>query len=310
MAETKVVLNRQSDLIMTNAIISGQETTGSTASGLYAVAQGNQVFASGDYSHAEGGVTVASADYTHAEGFGTTSMVDRAHAEGYYTTANGVNSHAEGWGSIASGDTSHAEGIMTLSIGYGSHSENVHTLAIGDNSHAEGYYTTASGYVSHAQGIGTIAAGEAQDVSGKFNVSGTTQLAIIGNGTDDNNRSNLAEFFVTGITVSDNVRLTAQPSGLTNFDDYTLITKKYVDDAINSLETGAFQRLSFSGSVDGTNAVFVVTTGTLVSAREQVFLNGVLQEPGASADYTIAGNTITFLLAPEAGSKVLIYGDI
>jgi len=39
-------------------------------------------------------------------------------------------------------------------------------------------------------------------------------------------------------------------------------------------------------------------------------LNGVLQEPGASSDYTIAGNTITLFLTPEAGSKVLIYGDI
>jgi len=120
----------------------------------------------------------------------------------------------------------------------------------------------------------------------------------------------LAEFFVTGITVSDNVRLTAQPSGLTNFDDYTLITKKYVDDAINQLDNNAFQKLTYSGSVDGTNAVFVVTSGTLVVDRELVFLNGLLQESGASGDYTIAGNTITFLVAPGAGSKVLIYGDI
>jgi hypothetical protein len=67
--------------------------------------------------------------------------------------------------------------------------------------------------------------------------------------------------------------------------------------------------LTYSGAVDGTNNVFEVTTGTLVANREQVFLNGILQQDGGN-DYTIVGNTITFNTAPSAVSKLIIYGDI
>lgn len=49
-----------------------------------------------------------------------------------------------------------------------------------------------------------------------------------------------------------------------------------------------------SGSVNGSNATFTLVN-TPVGNTEQVFVNGVLQNPGAGNDYTISTTTITFL---------------
>ena len=71
--------------------------------------------------------------------------------------------------------------------------------ASGVCSHAEGAGTTASGDASHSEGYGTIANHKSQHVFGEFNVADTNAAAadqrgdlieIVGNGTDNNNRSN------------------------------------------------------------------------------------------------------------------------
>jgi phage-related tail fiber protein len=60
-----------------------------------------------------------------------------------------------------------------------------------------------------------------------------------------------------------------------------------------------------AGVKNGTNATFTLaftpTTGT-----EEVFLNGVLQEPGVGNDYTISGGTITMLTAPASDDKLVV----
>lgn len=123
---------------------------------------------------------------------------EAAHAEGGQTTASGLTAHAEGGGTTASGQAAHAEGGYTTSSGMASHAEGGYTEASAQASHAEGGYTLASGVGAHAEGEGTIAAGKAQHVGGRFNIAETVATAdtygqyarIIGNGTDDNNRSN------------------------------------------------------------------------------------------------------------------------
>jgi hypothetical protein len=60
-----------------------------------------------------------------------------------------------------------------------------------------------------------------------------------------------------------------------------------------------------SGSVNGSNAVFTLAN-TPVAGTEQVFLNGLLQQEGAGNDYTISGDTITFVTAPETGWKLFV----
>lgn len=60
-----------------------------------------------------------------------------------------------------------------------------------------------------------------------------------------------------------------------------------------------------SGSVNGSNTSFVLAA-TPIAGTESVFLNGLLQEPGAGNDYTISGDTITYLAAPLTGDKLRV----
>lgn len=63
---------------------------------------------------------------------------------------------------------------------------------IGDGATAEGYDVIASGEYSHAEGKATIAASDYQHAQGKYNLSDDTDTYahIVGNGDDENNRSN------------------------------------------------------------------------------------------------------------------------
>ncbi len=97
-------------------------------------------------------------------------------------------------GNIASGPGSHAEGSATSASGEYSHAEGDFTQAIGNYSHAEGQntMTLASAQYSHAEGNNTIAAANHQHVQGQWNVTSSIPAAfIVGNGTDNSNRSNL-----------------------------------------------------------------------------------------------------------------------
>lgn len=60
-----------------------------------------------------------------------------------------------------------------------------------------------------------------------------------------------------------------------------------------------------SGSINGSNTSFSLAN-TPVAGTEQVFLNGLLQEPGSGNDYTISGATITYLTAPLTGEKIVV----
>jgi hypothetical protein len=95
-------------------------------------------------------------------------------------------------GNTAAGENSHAEGDSTQAIGLFSHAEGLGTIAYGGRSHAEGQDTIASGSYSHAEGYQTIALADHQHVQGQFNATSSVLAAfIVGNGTDDSNRSNL-----------------------------------------------------------------------------------------------------------------------
>jgi hypothetical protein len=60
-----------------------------------------------------------------------------------------------------------------------------------------------------------------------------------------------------------------------------------------------------TGTVNGSNTAFTLAN-TPIAGTEQVYLNGLLQEPGAGNDYTISTNTITYLTAPIAGDKIRV----
>ena len=61
-----------------------------------------------------------------------------------------------------------------------------------------------------------------------------------------------------------------------------------------------------SGDINSVNKVFTlahIPEGVSV----ELHLNGMLQRPGASYDYTISGATITFSKAPRTGSEILAH---
>lgn len=60
-----------------------------------------------------------------------------------------------------------------------------------------------------------------------------------------------------------------------------------------------------SGTLNGSNTTFTLAN-TPTAGTEEVFLNGILQEPGAGNDYTISGGTITYLAAPVSGDKIRV----
>lgn len=62
-----------------------------------------------------------------------------------------------------------------------------------------------------------------------------------------------------------------------------------------------------TSSVDGVETEFALAAMPNAGAYVQVFLNGLLQSAGATEDYTISGDTITFNTAPDAGWKLVVF---
>lgn len=221
-------------------------STGEEEFGAYAVAEGLNSKATGDYSHAESNSSATN---------------DFAHSEGYQTTASGY--------------ASHSEGFATESDGQGSHSEGVNTSATGDAAHAEGENTVADGYYSHAQNIGTKVYHEAQTAIGKYNeVDQLGDLAfMIGNGTDDSNRSNA---------------FTVDWNG--NVDAKNLVT----DVAYDSINE------KFTLTIGGTTSD-IVTLATLASALRLLIAG--LTSKGAITDFDDATTSGFYTYANSATSR-------
>jgi hypothetical protein len=174
---------------ISGAFILGNGTSNVNRSNLI-FAAGNQVQISGSLSN--GFNSTASGLYSHAEGQNTTASGDYSHAEGRLNIAYAQGSHAEGLVTTTSGNYSHAEGVQTTAYGQVSHAEGGNTISYGFASHAEGFGTISSGSYSHAEGAGTIASGDYQHTQGTYNItSSITGSFILGNGTDNLNRSNL-----------------------------------------------------------------------------------------------------------------------
>ena len=121
-----------------------------------------------------------------------------------YGTAMGLNNQATGWYSFASGSNTWAHGSNSASFGSSTRALGDRSLSSGQKTEASvnaasfGYKTKAAGTNSVAMGEGTIAASHSSLAVGRYNKEkGTSYLwlksdpvFVIGNGTDDKNRSN------------------------------------------------------------------------------------------------------------------------
>ena len=177
-------------------------SSGTSATGSYAVAMGNSTTASGTTSTAMGSGSTASGGFSTAMGQNTTASGDFSTAMGQNTTASGNFSTAMGQSTTASGDFSTAMGKETTA------SEGFST--------AMGRETTASGKYSIAMGRNTTASDYASLVIGRYNSSGssvtndsisfsTSNTAfVIGNGTKLENKSDAFKVMFNGDTTVSN----------------------------------------------------------------------------------------------------------
>lgn len=145
----------------------------SSSGGLNQKIDGDSVF---DFTDANPNATAL--DSTLTGNIAKGAIGDYAVSFGGNSAAIGKASLTEGKKTIAKGQASHAEGIKSVALGYASHSE--------------GGVTTAGGIYSHAEGKFTVANGDSQHVQGKYNIidSANKYAHIVGNGTDENSRSN------------------------------------------------------------------------------------------------------------------------
>lgn len=99
----------------------------------------------------------------------------------------------------------------------------------------------------------------------------------------------------------------AAPTAAPGTNTTQLATTAFVTAAIAALPGGStlVPRETPSGTVNGSNVTFTLAF-TPISGTEHVYLNGILQEPGAGNDYTISSATITYLTAPLTGDKIRV----
>ncbi len=90
-----------------------------------------------------------------------------------------------------------------------------------------------------------------------------------------------------------------------------IATTAFVGAAISSAQAGAITVANFvrretpGGLVNGVNTAYTLAFAPLLNS-EHIYVNGVLQEPGAGNDYTItAGGAITFLYVLQTGDKLM-----
>lgn len=233
----------------TDSVISVSETNPNTASGGYAFAVGRSNNASGDNSVAMGYNSLASGLTSIAIG-GTVSGKTRNQATQAGAVAIGQSNQSSGYYSIAMGRESVASGAGAVALGYGN-------TALGNGSFAAGGFTTAGARCSSALGNGTNANGGNSLVAGKFNVIDNAEAAattgerefalIIGNGTDDSNRSNAATLDWDGNAVfAGKATVGAAP-----VNDLDVATKKYVDDNAGGGGTSDYTDLTNKPQING-----------------------------------------------------------
>ena len=291
--------------VFTGSISMGR-VEGSTV-GQNSVAIGNGVVASGNYSHAEGKAnnvwinngfqdvpSTASGEASHAEGLGVLASGHNSHAEGVGTEARGGASHAEGNKTVANGDFSHAEGAFTKANGFLSHAEGEDTIALGKNEHVSGLYNIPDSAPAWEAGKSYVAGDVISYVDNGINkilictddtssasldwdcwLAYGQYLFVIGNGTDDQHRSNAATIDWDGNAVfAGKATVGAAP-----VNDMDVATKKYVDDNVgggSSVDTSTLAPKAdpaFTGSIsmgrdaNSTAGANSVATGVNVAAE-------------------------------------------
>lgn len=248
----------------------------SVARGKRALAEGTSTVADGDYSHAEGMNTVTLGAGAHSEGGSTTASEEHAHAEGTMTQALKKGAHAEGGQTIADGQYAHAEGANTKATNYTAHAEGYNTTASGSSAHAEGEGTLANYKASHAGGYYTRTDKIGQTAIGTYNAIDDHALLIVGNGSDEANRSN-------AFVVKDDG---AAFVGKNPTTDMGVATKGYVD-SLDRLKNMTDGRANGSAQLVPDGDMIYFTDRNPNAIQIDSSLNGSIPS-GASGEYSVS----------------------
>jgi hypothetical protein len=329
--ETDATILTASINVVTGMTFNGfLQTSGSSASGVYSFAFGDNTTSSGDYSFSNGRLAVASGNWSHAEGLQTFSIGSYSHAEGRGSSATTLYDHAEGQSTLASGGSSHSEGNRTRALGVGSHSEGSGTTASGQYSHSEGVATLASGDYSHAEGgwatgpfpiviisggtaiglgshaegretitygngshsegYGTISNGLYQHVQGQFNLTASTQSAFI----IGNGTSNLSRSnLVLAASNTFNIYGDLNVSGtIFSTGSTQFISTTGITTSAITLSSGiTYNGINYVGNVDLTLPTPVGVTGLKIIIKDEGGNSGSYRIRVTPAAGTIDGNS-------------------
>ena len=140
--------------------------------------------------------SLASGDSSTAMGYETTASGLSSTALCNGTISSGNNSIAMGYLTESSGDDSTATGLQTIASGASSMSMGIGTVAAGDASVSMGYYTTTNDVGSLAFGIFN----QLDTTPNPNSFSFQNTALVIGNGTDNDTRSNAFEVLFDGST--------------------------------------------------------------------------------------------------------------
>jgi phage-related tail fiber protein len=215
--------------------------------------------------------------------FGTTGLTPATATSGAVTVAGTLVAANGGTGqsSYAVGDILYASAATTLA--------KLTAVAIG-NVLISGGVTTAPSWGK--VGLATHVSGTLPIANGGTNVTTTPtngQL-LIGNGSG---YALAALSPGTGITITNG-------AGTITISTTALIASNFVDKEVPTKQGGGT-------APDGLTTIYNLAN-TPVTGSEHVYVNGVLQNPGAGNDYTIASAAITFLTGaiPQTGDVVLV----
>jgi hypothetical protein len=163
---------------------------------------------------------------------------------------------------------------------------------------------------------GQIFVGNGSSVATARTVSGDITIGSTGVTTIGSNAVTTTKINAAAVTLPKLVTLTAAQiiigtssgnasvalSGDATMNESGVVTVN----ATNVIKTsGVVKRETPTGSVNGSNAVFVLAN-TPKTGMEEVYVNGILQDEGSGNDYTISGATITFTYNPSTGDKIRV----
>lgn len=143
---------------------------------------------------------------------------------------------------------------------------------------------------------------DAQSTSAQFPTSAATFAAVNAKLTKN-----------TAITGAEHTKITYDASGLvtsgsaaTTADIAASFDKNYITNAQQTqlaISAKYFRKTGFTKDGSAYTLAFSVNTDS-----EQVFQNGMLMRVGATHDYTMTGDVITFIIEPAPGDAIVLYG--